>query len=294
MAETFFSKYPTIVYNNLQVRDITKRVALDDKISRIPTLFYPYEISNEMRSDQLSAFYYEDSYYDWLIFMTNGIIDPYYGWYLHNDEFAAFIKDKYGSEENALRKIMLYRINWATFNFNQEITSGDYDNLPAVIKKYYIPNYGYKNSILSYIRREEDWTVATNLLYKVYISDTSDFTKDMLCKITLDGTFIASCEVVSIEDDFLIVKHCQGEFFTSDEFITDCLIGDYDGTFTFDITEKTLISRSIPASEYVYWEPVSAYDYENEKNESRKHLRLLDKNYALKAAEALRLKMKNI
>lgn len=294
MAETFFSKYPLVEYGNKQVKNISRRVVLDDTLSRIPTLFYPYELKDNIRSDQLAYYYYGDPHMDWMVFMTNGIIDPYYGWYLYDNEFSEFLKGKYGSEENAIRKVLHYRLNWASItNLSSEIDVSYYNNnLPNVLKKYYIPQYGYKSKVISYKRREEDWTVSTNLIYKLYITYTDEFEKELPCKIVYNNELISTCEIVSVEDDFVIVKHCEGDFFDNNEFLDGCYLTNYDQTFSGQITQSTLISRAIPAEEFVYWERVTAYDYENEKNESHKHLRMLDNKYSLKLAEALRVKLK--
>src|ERR1039458_2179807 len=95
-GETFFSKFPIITYANNQMRDISRRVVLGNNIRQNPLSFYPYDIAMEQRSDVVAYNYYGDSDVDWLIYLTNGIIDPYMGWYLNDDEFNDFIIQKYG------------------------------------------------------------------------------------------------------------------------------------------------------------------------------------------------------
>ncbi|NBP56714.1 hypothetical protein EBU71_09315, partial [bacterium] len=50
-------------------------------------------------------------------------------------------------------------------------------------------------------------------------------------------------------------------------------------TFSKNITDVTTLSSPIDNTEASYWESVSWYDYENELNESRKTIRLIDKQY---------------
>jgi len=95
--DRYFDKFPIISYANNQVVDITKRVAMLEKVSRNPYAFYPYDIVGDERADQLSSRYYEDSYKSWLLYITNKITDPYYEWYLTEREFLEFLEKKYGS-----------------------------------------------------------------------------------------------------------------------------------------------------------------------------------------------------
>ena len=84
--DKYFDKFPIITYSNNSVVDITKRVALLDRVSRNPYVFYPFDLSGQERADQLSNRYYEDSYKSWVFYLSNKIMDPYYEWYLSEAE----------------------------------------------------------------------------------------------------------------------------------------------------------------------------------------------------------------
>ena len=45
------------------------------------------------------------------------------------------------------------------------------------------------------------------------------------------------------------------------------------------ISSVSSITYGIPSEELAYWSAVSAYDYEQELNESRKHIKLLNVSY---------------
>jgi hypothetical protein len=94
MAQRYFDKFPIITYSNTEVVDITRRVTMLDKTIQNPYVFYPYEIDSNERADQLSARYYEDQFKSWMIYLSNKIVDPYYEWYLSEDEFVNFIIKK--------------------------------------------------------------------------------------------------------------------------------------------------------------------------------------------------------
>jgi len=294
--ELYFSKFPIINYKGYNAKNLTRRVAFPPSLNRIPTAFYPYEIDQEMRADQLASYYYENSYYDWLLYITNEIIDPYYGWYLSPDDFNNFIIEKYGSTEYAMKKIKFYRLNWTQdLGFVDEIPVSFYENqLPNPLKKYYTPNFGYGAKILSYTKRQQDWTVNTNLLSRLTVSSVNNFASGDLCTFKNDEQDTGFCEIVSTDSDnnYLFIQHSEGDFMDS-EFISNTYIEvDSNTAITTLITAKTTLSRNIPIDEFVYWSKVSVYDWENEKNESRKHLRVLDAGYALAADEELRLKLK--
>ena len=79
MTALYFNMFKTIVYNGVTTKDLTERVAMISAQSkRTPTAYYPYVVGEGMRADYLSSVYYKDSGLDYLIYLTNGITDPYY------------------------------------------------------------------------------------------------------------------------------------------------------------------------------------------------------------------------
>lgn len=294
--ERFFGKFPSIEYNNKEVVNIGRRVVIANDIAKLPTVFYPYELQNNMRADQLAQHYYKDGHYDYLLYLTNGIIDPYYGWYLNNSDFEKFIVKKYGSYEDAVNKPKFYRLNWANTSggLMDEIPPAFYENnLAKTLKKYYVPNYGMNGKLISYKKREEDWTVNTNMLVRIGVGTAEMFSKDEFVYIKKDGVILGNCTVVSLASTSeLFVQHCEGDFFDFDtEIQNTSYLVNKDGNGTY-IHSKTLVHRNIPIDEFVYWSKVSLYDYENEKNEANKHIYLLDSAYALRASEKIRLALK--
>jgi len=136
MIERYFDKFPTISYTSNTAIDITKRTALLNKVSSNPLVFYPYELDVDERPEQLSNRYYQDPYQSWLIYLTNKIVDPYYEWYLQQNEFDEFIKQKYGSIQTAIQKTKHYRHDWVD---KSNISVSNYNSMPANIRKYWQP-----------------------------------------------------------------------------------------------------------------------------------------------------------
>ncbi len=292
--ETYFTKFPNTVYNDTSCTDITKRVSISQKILRRKNLFYLYEIENDLRPEQVSNYYYNDPAYEWLIYLQNEIIDPYYGWYISENDFNNMIVDTYGSYEKALQKIKYYQLNW--FGELSDISVSFYNNnLPDVLKKYYVPDYGAGVKIVSYKLREEDWIVNTNKIMKLNLSsfitsnvNGNSFTTSEIVNIKQNyatSETTANAEVVVANSTVVTIKNVEGSIANNFYVVQPSTntIAQY--------TNSEVISQNIPSDETIYWTAISCYEYERRKNEANKTIRLLDSNFALEAAENLRVKL---
>ena len=110
----YFQKFPTISYNDYVIRDLSLRSKLTRYITETGLALLPYTIKDDERADSISAFYYEDPYYAWAIYLANGIIDPYAEWPKDYNTFNEYIDKTYGGVEQALDVIVRYESNWAS------------------------------------------------------------------------------------------------------------------------------------------------------------------------------------
>lgn len=275
--DRYFDKFPIISYSNNMIVDITKRVTLLDKVSRNPYVFYPYDIASEERADQLSSRYYEDSYKSWILYLSNKITDPYYEWYLTEREFFEFIEKKYDSIYNAQSKVKFYRNDWE--NQNQLDVSG-YNALSDTLKKYWNPNYINGPIPFSYSRKQVDWSMSTNKILSYAVSNTN-FIKDEIVEIKITPSSIGRGQVVKTADSHVIVQHVSGIYDERENIVLNngSIFGTESLTSTA-ITEVTLISSNLSEEEFVYWKPITYYDYEYEKNEFNRSIRMIDKDQA--------------
>lgn len=282
MSDFYFEKLPIIEYQDVQVRDISRNVRISNDIMKSPNLFYPYELKAGVRADVLASTYYDDSYLDWMIYHTNGIVDPYYGWYLDERDFQDFIEKKYGSFEAANKYIKNYRVDWTD---DTEISVSFYrNNLSDRLRKYYIPNFGYSSTILGYTRKREDWTVNTNKIYNLIVtmSGNTSFQKDEIVSFAANG----QGQIISCNSSVVSIHHVSGNIVANSN-----IVGDISKA-NASVTDVDLVSDNIPDDEYVYWKPVTWFEWELERNESKKHVYLLDANYSLDVSEGFRKKMK--
>ena len=283
--EPYFNKFPLIEYAGKTCRDITRNFRLGKDISKNPNIFYPHIITPGMRPDSLSHFYYDDSYLDWILFHSNQIIDPDYGWYLDGENFNKFVAEKYGSLRLAQSKIKNYKLN-PTDGF--DISVERYESIPYVLRKYYTPNYGFGARVVSYTRVDETWTVNTNqVLQWTVTSGANAFTVGELVTISNTAGYpVGNAEVFALANntDFY-VKNISGNT-SPNNYVTG-----WSSLANVTITLTGTIQQNIPDDEYVFWFPVSYYEYEEEKNENNKHVLLIDSSHVLGISEAVRTKL---
>lgn len=281
MAERYFQRFPNIVYSNSNVVDITKRVKLLDTVSNNPYVFYTYDIGDSERPDNFSARYYNDPYMSWSLYIGNNIIDPYYEWYLTAEELEELIDSKYGSVESAKLKIKYYRNNW---EYQEEISISAYNSLNDEQRNYW--EEVYKNGVLfSYKRKEVDWIATTNKLVSYNVANTN-FIKDEICDIVFSDTLVGRGQVVQSSNGVLNVYKIVGNY---NESVTanSYVYGRESGVNT-SLISVGYNSNNINSSVENYYLPITYYEYESNKNEFNRTIRVIDSEYKYVISENLR------
>ncbi len=274
----YFNKFPLINYNGHLAVNLLTRAQLSDQTRAQRSVFYPYTIKDYDRVDNLSENYYDSPEYSWLIWMTNDMIDPYYDYPLSDEDFDAYVTDKYTSIALANRKIKYYRTKWA--NEEGVISVSQYNSLNNSFKKYFNPVVDVNYGITGYSRRKADITVNTNKTVQLTFSSTT-------------GTFIAGEEVyrsgntavyaeclhpaVLVADvgttKYISIQHVVGAFGAG-----NVIVGKQSGA-TATIATATTVTETLASTEADYWEAVSCYDFEYELNQRKKQIKLLDSRY---------------
>jgi hypothetical protein len=279
MSERYFTKFPRINYNGVQAVDITKRVNLLNKVKDNPFVFYIYDVPEGQRADQVAEAYYNDPYMSWLVYLSNQTVDPYYQWQLSSNEFDAYLIKKYGSIENAQEKIAFYRNNWFD---TDPITVERYNALSVNELKYYDPVFGSRNEVTSYTRRKFDWTLGTNAIVRYTGNFTPGFIVDEIVDIDLTGPTFGRAQVAFVGDTYVDLQHISGVYLTSNTVVlsgSSTITGRESGS-TGVVTAVTLLANNLQPEEVVYWDAVTWYDVETEKNASHRSIRLLDSKFA--------------
>lgn len=304
--QLYFNKFPTIEYSNTIVRDITRRVVFPQQLTNISTAFYPYDIQNNTRSDVIAHAYYDDTDADWLIYLVNQIIDPYYGWYLNYTEFQAYINTKYGNLVDPQQRIIHWMTNWAD-DIQQNVTTSYFNALPPAEQKYFTPVWSPNNQIIFYTRRQEDWFMNTNQIWSMNVANSSLFeVGDLVISITnvtpvneqmypfigvpllaekkgwAVGFIEGQAEVISSSNNVVYIKNVANNF-SNGSSLTQ-MTNNFISTLISNVQIQVI---NIPLSEQVYWEPVTYFQHEQILNEKNKSLLLVDNQYLNDASTAL-------
>lgn len=217
MARDYFNTFSIIDYKGYRVRDILSRPKILE-LNRQNAYLHPYTVKYGERPDMIASEYYGTPKFTWLIWLANDMTDPYYDWYLTNEDFDQSIIKKYGSLEEAKQKIKYYQNNW---RYDDSIISvSAYVALPIIRKKYWSPILNNYNNIVSFQRKHVDWTLSETSFNELYSPGKTH---------ELEG---------------------------------------------------------------VYYSPVYAYDWENDLNESRKNIVLIDNGLAPKLDKELQTIMR--
>jgi hypothetical protein len=286
--DRYFINFPVINYNSVNAVNITERVVFLNSALRNPYLFYPYDITDDERADQFANRYYGDSYKSWVLYLGNKIIDPYYQWYMNNDDFNQYIIKKYGNIILAQTKTKYYENNWYS---SSNISVNDYDALPYTLLKYWEPIFGNYNNIIGYKRKQLAQTVTTNSIRSYNVSNTS-FNVDEICNMVFDNTHIGQGQILSINSNtnMVYIQHTSGTTLSNTSvFITanSYIYGQESNVNTAFTTASNVIDNLLP-EEVLYWTPVSYYDYESSKNEYNKSIVVLDNSYAASVVNGLK------
>lgn len=276
--DRYFDKFPQITYSNTFCVDITRRIKFTDIAYFSPYIFYTYDISENERPDQFSYRYYDDQYKTWILYLSNKIVDPYYEWYLSDDEFNSFLTTKYGSVVESQQKIDYYRNDWTN---SDPLETNGYEALAFSLKKYWHPVYDDFGNILEYKRVPKDWKITTNKIVSYEVSNTN-FTENEICDIVFTASNTGSGQVISSSNTRVYLKHLSGTHLESNTITISgsSYIYGRESEINTIFTSATLVSNNIAPEEEVYWRGVTHYDEELEKNEFNKTIKVIDSNFS--------------
>lgn len=279
MTQRYFEKFPLITYANTAAVDITARAVVLNSIYNDASLYYPYDVQQYERPDNIADRYYSDQYKEWILRLTNKVIDPYYDWYLDQETFNAFIAAKYGSIAKAQTKIKHYQNNW--YSNSSPISAAAFNALPADAKRFWEPvlvndqNVGSPNE---YTRVRQDWTLSTNEVAQYTTANASGFAYDEIVDVTINGANTGRGQVAFSNTTHLTIQHVFGT--VTGSVVGSCFIKGRESSTNTAFTSVTILADNISANESIYWSPVSYLDYESNVNERNKSIIVLDAGFS--------------
>jgi len=81
--------------NKKLVTDIMTRIKVKAKIIDEVSLYDNYDVPSGERPEDTAFKHFGSAQYHWVILMTNNITDAFYEWPMSEQNFEAFLKDKY-------------------------------------------------------------------------------------------------------------------------------------------------------------------------------------------------------
>ena len=257
----YFDRFPLVEYNGVVAKNLLSKVDFTSKAKSDIYSNFDYTLKDGViRPDYLSYAYYNNSYYDWVIYLSNNIIDPYYDYHMNDDDLTKFIIQKYGSLSEAQAKILFYRNNWAP---DESILSVSvYDELDYSIQKYYKPIINNSNQVTGYERKREDWIISTNKICQLQLTSWDDSLIPGSIYEQIESGATAIINTIDKANLMISVMHIDGELQITDQ-----------------VSSILYLTDNIPDAEASFWSKVTAYDYEIEVNESKKYINLIKNSY---------------
>lgn len=109
-----FDNWPSVSYDlkkngkPLELTNVTLRFKINELLRDRSVVIYEYDVVNGERPDIIAFKYYNDEKLDWVILLTNNIINPLFEWPLDDRSLDRLITKKYGSLETAKQTVHLY------------------------------------------------------------------------------------------------------------------------------------------------------------------------------------------
>lgn len=271
--QEYFRKFPLINYRGTTSVNILSRIDLNAGVAKYYEAFYEYVLDDNTNIQNLAFDYYDDVDYDWLIYLTNDIIDPYYDVPLDSTNFTKFIKKKYGSIEKAQLDIVSYKTNYET-QPDTILSPSQFNNLPGTVKKYWSPVETAVGIIAGYVRDKTDIFISTNKIISLQFIDEASSTFTPGETVYIENSADNTAQVAVANTTSVILKHVTGDFNRSNNYN---LIGQTsNANITIKYDAYTLLTQVIPAEEEVYYSKYSAYQKEEKQNESKRNLNLIE------------------
>lgn len=118
MPRPYFRELPNLEYVNrfpgassgeyIEVKNLFKRGKISDEIFENLMFFERYQIVGDERPDNVAFKFYEDETLDWLIFLSNNIVNVQTEWPLSQSSLEKFLLEKYDSYDNLYNGIHHY------------------------------------------------------------------------------------------------------------------------------------------------------------------------------------------
>lgn len=243
----YFRYFPTIVYDDQRVTDITRRVKINDTLLNDPYLFLPYTINNDDRPEDVAYYYYGDVNKVWLVYLANNIVDPYTQWVLKNEDFEKTIRKKYAIQATveSVASNTITATNHGFKTTDPAVFTGSIGGLTTGTRYYIIRIDNNSFKLASSIANARSGTAISLTTVGTGTKTFDRYVDEFLTSTNIDTNIV----------------HCQNN-------------ADQETLITYD---TYLLDPNIVQAQ---WTIVRTYEYEIEQNENRRVIWLVNKDYA--------------
>jgi len=157
--------------NTYALKNLLVRTELIPQLAKNPILFYQYSLQDGDTPENVANRYYGDSYRYWVVLYGNpNILDPQWDWPLSNQQFQAYLIDKYTTDAGGAQKVLSY-IQATIHHYEKIITTIDNSTATTAIKTVEVDLNTY-NSIMPFSQTQKfsDGTSVTYTLSKNAVS----------------------------------------------------------------------------------------------------------------------------
>lgn len=106
----YFKAFKPITYNGYKVKDIMRRTKITETWEKNPYMFLPYTVEADQTAEDVAYNYYGNPHLVWLVYLANGIINPFEDWVMPTKTFHSYLAMKY-KEQSGLEE-MYEIVNW--------------------------------------------------------------------------------------------------------------------------------------------------------------------------------------
>lgn len=195
---------PDVNGDGIILTNLMTRSEIIPSLLNNPMIFYKYDIQDGDTPEIIADKYYGDSYRYWVVLYANQIMDPQWNWPLTNQQFDAYLINKYSSISN-LPNVLSY--TQATLKeYRKTIKSIDSISLVETVDTFVIDeatynqpiipsaNYNLPNStvlqtittsivsIYDYELEQNESKRTINLINKIYVSELEQQFKSLMSK----------------------------------------------------------------------------------------------------------------
>jgi hypothetical protein len=182
---SIFNYYPKIQYNNITGVNLLVEAEVIQKYLKDYTAFFAYTVKEGERADIIAYREYNDPKLDWVLYLINGIVDPYKDWVMDYNQFIKYLETKYNISADKLTSttnpdtIAYYYYQGLPSDDAAIINSYNYTMTPATYTKLGSPAGWVAKSIFDYENELNEKKRDIKILRSVYISDLKQQVKDL-------------------------------------------------------------------------------------------------------------------